>query len=342
MKTPRPWYRTQNDTWYVCRHGKQIPLCKGRDNKAEAERNFFRLMAADGGDLPAPSILSVAQVCDLFLDWSQRHNDSRTYQWYKDFQQDFCDACGGVRALDVKPFHVTRWLDRHDGWGDGTRRCAVTAVKRAFNWAEAEGVLPTNPVKKVPKPRAKSRDRILSAEERREILSAIKDQQFKDFVFAMEETGCRPSEVARATAADVDLEQGVWVLQQHKTRKKTGKPRVVYLTPAMVDLTRRLMALHPDGPLFRGPRGDRPFSRNGIRCRFRRLREKLPHLKGVISYSYRHSFATDALANGVGAVEVAELLGHKGTAMLMQHYQHLASKRQHMLRAAVTARSPKP
>ena len=48
---------------------------------------------------------------------------------------------GGLRALDVKPFHVTRWLDRHPGWGDGSRRCAITAVKRAFNWAVSEGLL---------------------------------------------------------------------------------------------------------------------------------------------------------------------------------------------------------
>jgi len=38
------------------------------------------------------------------------------------------------------------------------------------------------------------------------------------------------------TAADVDLENGVWVFDQHK--KKTGKPRVIYLTPTMIDLTR--------------------------------------------------------------------------------------------------------
>ena len=59
----------------------------------------------------------------------------------------------------------------------------------------------------------------------------------------------------------------------------------------------------------------------------------------MISYSYRHSFATDALVNGVGAIEVAELMGHSNTDMLVKHYQHLAGKRKHMLEAAVTARS---
>ena len=337
MKTPRPWYRKQNDTWYICLHGQQIPLTKGKDNKAEAERAYFQIMARDGGKLPEAATLTVAQVADLFLDWSSRHNDHSTYDWYKKFLQDFCDLHGGLQASQLKPFQVTQWLDRHAGWNDGSRRCAITALKRAFNWSVDEGVLPANPVKKVHKPPVKSRDRILKPQEKNQLLGAIKDQPFRDFVFALQETGGRPSEVARVTAADVDLEQGVWLLHKHKTRKKTGRPRVIYLTPAMVELTRRLVEKHPTGPLFRGPRGGKPFTRNSIRCRFRRLREKLPHLAGVIAYTYRHTYATDALENGVGVAEVAELLGHQGTDMVMRHYQHLREKREHLRQAAIKA-----
>lgn len=340
MKTPRPWYRKQNDTWYVCRNGRQIPLCKGKDNKAEAEKAYFQVMAREGGLLPEPISLTVAQACDLFLDWCQRHNAARTYEWYQDYLQDFCDAHGGLRALQLKPFHVTHWLDRHKGWGDGSRRCAITALKRVFNWAENEGLLPANPLRRVRKPPARRRDRILSPKEKADILAAIKDEEFRQFVLAMQETGCRPSEVARVTADDVDLERGVWVLRKHKTQRWTGQPRLVYLTPAMVELTKSLMSRWPEGPLFRGPRSGRPFSRNAIRCRFKRLREKLPHLKGVISYCYRHSFATEALVNGVPAAIVAELLGHKDLKMLAGHYAHLAQKAEHLRQAAITATRP--
>jgi len=89
-----------------------------------------------------------------------------------------------------------------------------------------------------------------------------------------------------------------------------------------------------------GPRGGKPFTRNGIRCRFRRLREKVPHLACVISYTYRHGFATDALVNGVGIAEVAELLGHKDLTMIQEHYSHLAEKRDHLRRAAERATPP--
>jgi integrase len=127
------------------------------------------------------------------------------------------------------------------------------------------------------------------------------------------------------------------VLSEHKTAGKTGRPRVVYLTPATVELSRRLAAEHPEGPLFRGPRSRRGFSGNGVRCRFRNLRARLPHLKGVIASAYRHSFATDALASGVGVAQVAELLGHTGTETVMRHYQHLRERTEHLRAAAERA-----
>lgn len=289
-------------------------------------------MAAD----PADGDLSVVRVCDLFLDHARRHSDARTYRWYRDYLQDFCRHVPRLKVADLKPFHVTRWLDAHPGWG-ASRRNAVIAVKRPFNWAAKEGLIPASPVRAVKKPPGRSRARTLTREGRAELLAAIPDRQFREFVLAMQETGCRPSEVARVEAADCNLDLGVWVLHRHKTGGKTGKPRVVYLTRAVVDLSRRLAAEHPEGPLFRGPRSGRPFGMHGICSRFRRLREKLPHLRDAIAYAYRHSFATAALTRGVGVAQVAELLGHRDTAMVGRHYGHLADQVDHLRAAAAKA-----
>jgi integrase len=349
MPVYRPWYRAQTNTWYVEVKGSQVPLGKHPDNLPRPRKGksgwnppeaillaFHRLMAADPANVPRADDMKVCVVCDLFLDWSEKHHKPDTFRGYQDFLQDFCELFGTLLAKDLKPLHVTRWLDSHPGW-KGSRRNAVVAVKRAFNWADAEGVLRPNPVKGVKKPPQRRRDRVLTEEERREILAAIKDRPFREFVFAMMETGARPGEVRRVTAAPVNLDLGVWVFREHKTAQRTGKPRVIYLTPAMVELTRRLVAEHSEGPLFRGPRSHWGFSRNGVRCRFKRLREKLPHLAGVISYTMRHSFATQALVRGVGIAQVAELLGHVDTSMVSEHYAHLAGNVQHMREMAEKA-----
>jgi integrase len=338
MRLPEgPWYRAQCDAWYVKIDGRQVRLAKGKANKKAALEAFHRLMALGPAGLPKKSELLTAHVCDLFLKWSERHHDERTFRWYRSFLNSFCncESVGTLAAAEVKPYHVTHWLDEHPKWKN-SRRCAVICVKRAFNWAHAEGLLKENPLRSLKKPPAVRRERIVTPEEWAALVAAVRDQEFRDFLFALRETGCRPGEVRKVTAEQVNLELGVWVLEQHKTRKKTGLPRVVYLTPGMVELCKRLCERWPEGPIFRGPerKGDRPYSRNALRCRFRRLRVKLPQLKGVISYTLRHTYITDALERGVPVATVAELAGHKDLKMIQQHHAHLSEKRQHLQDAA--------
>jgi integrase len=118
-------------------------------------------------------------------------------------------------------------------------------VKRAFNWATSEGLLKENPLRGLKKPPASRRERILTAEEWEQLFAAVVDREFKDFLTAMRETGARPGEIRRVTADDVNLELGVWVLEHHKTRKKTGLPCVVYLTPVMLELCKQLCGTRP-------------------------------------------------------------------------------------------------
>jgi integrase len=278
--------------------------------------------------------MTLPELCDVFLDNCQRHSTQACYENHRYYLQSFCEFVGGQLLNQLKPFHVTKWLDQHVSW-KGSRRHAIAAVQRVFNWAISQGLLQHNPFRNIVKPGPQSRNRILTKEERERIVQAIPDQSFRDFVLALQETGCRPSEIARLTADEVNLEQGIWLMQRHKTRHKTGRPRVIYLTPVMIELSRRLIKEHPTGALFRNTRGE-AFSRNAVRCRFRRLRIELG-LQDVVCYSYRHTYATEALVNGVGIAQVSELLGHTSTCMVMKHYGHLSQQLTYMREVASKA-----
>ena len=342
MRRPEPWYRASKQAWFVQIGDKQIRLAKGprAETKKAAFDAYYKLMAHQPENLPKSHEIAVALLCDLFLDHSKKHHEPATFEHYQYFLQSFCVSHGKMIAADIRPFHVTRWLDQHTDWKSARRHASLT-VKRAFAWADKQGLLCPSPIRTLEVGTGNRRTRVLTADEQAEILAAIKDRQFRYFVRAMIETGCRPGEVSRVTAADIDLTLGVWVLTKHKTAKKTKKPRIVYLTPAMVELSRELMTNNPEGPIFRGPRGNRPFSRNNIRCRFRRLRAKLPHLKHFVAYNYRATFATNALENGVGIAQVAELLGHTDTTMVSKHYSMLSQKVQHLREMAQKATESK-
>jgi hypothetical protein len=116
---------------------------------------FYKRMATDPTSLPKPEQILTAQVCDLFLDHSEQHNEQATYLWYKHFLQSFTNRYGRIPARELKSIHVTRWLDAHPDWRGG-RRNAVTAVKRAFNWADRQGTLSPTPLRNEEKPPRRS------------------------------------------------------------------------------------------------------------------------------------------------------------------------------------------
>jgi integrase/recombinase XerD len=151
MRQPKPWFRASKQAWYVEHHGRQVrlgehPVAAPAPRKTQGVWNtpksildaFYKLMASDPADLPKPDRITVAVVCDAFLSYSEHHNDRATYDNYKHFLQSLCDLYGSLLARDLKPIHITRWLDAHPSW-DGGRRNAVIVAKRAFNWADRQG-----------------------------------------------------------------------------------------------------------------------------------------------------------------------------------------------------------
>lgn len=340
------WYRKSKNAWFttILEGGrqKQLRLVNAPNDKYGkklAEDQLLQELSARNYSAikesvePVPTWATVGHVIRAFLKHSRSEHASETADWYRNLLKPFLEQYGIVRVPRLHKKHVLTWL-KVKGYNPTSANKAIGALKRAFNWAVEEEFIPRSPIGHLRKPKQLTRDRTLTAEERRLILCSIRDVAFRVYVHALTLTGCRPGEVARVTAADVDLEHGLWVLQKHKTANKTGKPRVVYLCPEALELTRQLIP--NTGPLFLNSRG-LPWTRNAIRIHFRNLRKKHPELKGIIAYSYRSSFATDALESGVPDATVATLLGHTGTATLHKFYNRLSHKTQHLKDAAAAA-----
>lgn len=339
MPNPQPFYRKFDGWWYVqiTVEGKrrQIKLAQGRENKAEAFHRFHELMTQqDPAQVADPAQINLGSLCDVFLDFSHRQHCRSTYSQYKFFLNDFCQGHGTLPISQLKPFHVTRWLDGHE-WAQATRRGAIIGIKRVLSWAFDEGYIDAQPLRGLKRPPATHRSKTITPDEHERIMAAT-DEPFKLFLTALRDTGARPGEVMALTAAEVDLQQGLWILRKHKTAWKTGKPRIIYLTPAMVEQTRQLVEQHPTGALFRNQDGE-PWTRNAVRLRMQRLRDKLELPAGTVAYAYRHTFATNGLVNGVPIATVAELLGHRDTTMISQHYAHLNQQVDYMRKAAEQA-----
>ena len=339
----RIWYRKAESSWFltVRENGrqKQLRLLRGpndKETRRKAEEAAVRELATRPADsTPATAAwITVGHVLDGVLRHSKENHEPSTYEWYDYFFSTFTRH-RDLRIGLLKKQHIHEWLGSRK-LSDTTANRGIGAIKRAFAWAVEEEHIPRSPIEHLRKPQGAVRDRTVSPEERGVMLAAIPDDAFRDYFVALSLTGARPGEVRRVRAEDVDLERGCWVLKKHKTVKKTGKPRIIYLSPEALDLTKKLMEKRPTGPLFLNTRGD-PWTKNAIRLRFTKLRKDHPQLKGVISYTLRSAFATDALEAGVPDTTVATLLGHTNTNTLHRFYARISHKVAHLQDAAAKA-----
>ena len=205
---PAPWFRPSRNTFFVTLRGKQISLHTA--DKAEALSRWHELMSQDETvAAPKPSISAVVLLAE-FAVWCQRNNRPSTYEWRRSYLTDFMATLpSDLLASDLKPFHVTRWVDRHTTWGANSRRGAIATIKRVCQWGVDQGHLEHSPLLRLKKPAGKRRETVLTEEQRLLIVQEAKDLAFRDLVMLAQETGVRPQEVRTVEARHVDLKNGM-------------------------------------------------------------------------------------------------------------------------------------
>ena len=297
---------------------------KGRENEAEAVKAWHRLMA-NGKPTPqaGADAVSVAEVVKGFLADVEARAKPHTSETYRYYLLPFAKKYGTMKPSDLSP-PLAEGYARRPTWGDSTRHDCLGTLATMFRWAERSRIIDRSPLaglKRPPKP-SRGAEAVIDPDEHARLLEAA-GKRFKPFLQLLHLTGARPGEVAAITAENFDAEASCVILKQHKTAHK-GKARTIYLCPEAVALLLEQKAMYGTGFLFRSRFG-LPWSGNAVVKAMIAVRKRAG-LEKAIAYGYRHTFATDALANGIPDAHVAELLGHSGTAMLHKHYSHLGAK----------------
>lgn len=347
-----PWFRESKNTWYVTKDGKPVSLrVKGSTNRTAAVGAWHRLMALphqppnesppvppmQAERLAAPRTAVIVQdVVDAFLADAKTRCKPESMSVYRSALNRLAKRFGDRPADGLRPHEAEAFANRKE-WSASTQNTFLSAIVTAFRWSVRAGLLATNPLHGLRKPPMGSRGaKAVLTTEQFDRLHAAAGVAFKPYLLGLWLTGCRPGELASMTAGHVDFENGIATLTEHKTSRKTGKSRLVFLSPEAIKLFTAQAVVGGAGPLFPNKWG-RAFNRFTIQKAMEAARTKagLPH---AIAYGMRHSFATAALVNGVPDATVAALLGHCGTAMLHRHYAHLTAQTQAMRDAVAKVR----
>ena len=326
------WYRKHDNGWYATVDGKRVRLCdssgrsiKGKERRADAELAVARRKL----DLPvisSSSDVTVAVVAEAYLNHlaataSRGHvyNSTRTLN-------DFCSFCGALPAMQLKKRHVRQWVDQHTTWkSDNTKRDNLTIVIAALNHAvKEEELLPSNPIAGLKKPAGFARVTFFKQDEIDELIAywnrpakwkAVSLAVVAEYFEMLLLTGARPfSELAKVTADNIhEMDHGLVIRikagtdehgeYRHKSSRKTGKDRTIYLCPEGEKKIELLVDRFPRGsgiPLFRTPRGKSWTRVSGVGhfCNAKKTLgwDEDSEKRHLSFYTCRHTFARHVLS----------------------------------------------
>ena len=183
------WFRKDIGRWMVTLGGVKVRLAEGKQNKRLAQDKFHEL-SLQCPCTPESSSARVADVIEAFLAWAKNHRSDETNRNYVWYGQKFSENIGYLPVAELKPIHVTRFVDKH-GWMDTTERNARRSVYRAFSWATEEGVIAENPLRGMKCPKARTRERALTNGEY-SLLMRNSQRDFKRLLFASDRPAAGP------------------------------------------------------------------------------------------------------------------------------------------------------
>lgn len=341
----RPWFRKQTNSWMVCLGGKKVVLAVGRKKRDEAERRFHELILQRVANPHADSDEhTVASIIDLYLTHAERHLAPRTLDHRKKRLQDFAEAIGYKKVADCKAFHLTKYIDGHPGLrADWTIHSAIAACHTPFNWAVKQGLIDKNPFRGVTHRQGPAR-RPITREEFQMLLRASQGKitkqrptpgaRFRQILIFLWYTGARPCEASKIKWADVNFEQNLIVLREHKTvnTQRVPRPRIIAMHPVVVKLLRWIQKRNERGPTVFLTQRKTPWNRVSLSTRLQRSRKAVGLAKDCYIYGIRHAFGTRAIISGVDLKTTSVLMGHTDTRMT-EHYVHLSGAGAHLASA---------
>jgi len=223
----------------------------------------------------------------------------------------------------------------------GNYNLVLTYVRAAWNWARENGVGltkqdPWNPADGIEPLPSTPQAREVTPSEYRGIFLAIDEllaERRNDparllACLLVIETGCRPVDAVRLRRDKVFRARGIAELHEHKTFKRTGRPKVFFLTPGVLQILDRADALH----ILRGVECDFVFPRRNAKKASNWLAKtwKSVRKRAGVDLELRHfrsGYINVADDTGMSEQQVAEVTQHASLQTIRRHYRVIKQKR---------------
>lgn len=161
---------------------------------------------------------------------------------------------------------------------------------------------------------------VLSFEECKQIISAplkLRDRFLLAFLYS---SGLRISELANLKLEDLNTRR----MEIRIIEGKGNKSRIVPMSRFIAEkLPKYLEICQPETYLFNSTRKSKKFAHETIQRIVREAKKKAGINKNVTTHTFRHTFATHLLENGVNLLTIKKVLGHASIQTTLV-YLHVA------------------
>lgn len=233
-------------------------------------------------------------------------------------------AFGKLRLDEITKPVVLKWFNRYSREYPGGANRTLETLRAILNHAVKAGLIKTNRIRGIVKNHKRKMNRFLSDKERALLLKTLDSiaenkRYYADAIKLLLLTGCRAGEIVGLRWSEVGEDK------LHLEDSKTGA-RTVWLSEDAIELLESLRERRPSDSLCVFPHSEDKGAQSWyflLHEFWVKLRSKL-NMRDVRLHDLRHSFATQAVRQGIGIPVVSKLLGHRKIEMTMR-YTHASS-----------------
>ena len=246
--------------------------------------------------------MDIKLVDEFQLDWHLEGKSKQTAKNYSFDLRKFLTAFSNPSLEQAK-----EWVLKTDSIVG--RRKRAQAIRAFGKWLADQGIPGFEWHKQLPLTKEKTfpQQTVVKADYEKALISA-KTLRDKAIIEVLWSCGLRRTELAVLEVTDVDFLGGYIVVRQ----SKTGKPRIVPLSPNAKRALRRHLRGRTKGSLF-------DVQSNTVRLILRRLNAPSAH-------AWRRGWAVQALRNGVSETSVRAAAGWSSGAMVARYTRTLSGE----------------
>ncbi len=219
---------------------------------------------------------------------------------------------------------------------DSTVRGIHMMLHEALKYAVCEHLIISNPTNNTTIPKSNyAPKQILNDDELDRFMKAIEsDELWYDFFYTEITTGLRRGEICALKWCDIDDNTGTLKICRTATKTDTGDTktiagnREILLPPSTAELLKKRKEKSISEWIFHNPYcPEKHTDPNTAYAHLKKLLKKA-ELPSIRFHDLRHTFATHALASGVDAKTLSEILGHTNASFTLDTYTHVTTDMQ--------------